>query len=895
MFKNFLVLAVLILVLSFNVDAAFKRDVYDYQGSNLRQKVNYSLLDANNVSVDEYFSLHGIMNTRLVMIIDESNLDLDAISVTNNNSLGAASIDLNNAEGDMVEVGVFSRTISQAVFPNFAGTNQSVGGMVCDNNGGGCFVASRNGGDILIGISPDSSLANIEFIAKFDNETSSMILQEELSLAPIRIDGGFGLALVSNESLVAGGIPHLKFARDADGNLMPTSADQNGVNNSFTYKMNSFGPLPKDWILNQTPENFSLEDYSPNSNQSIEFVFNITNYPKYCDYQQSKGFIVEGCKFFADTEGQGGPLLHTHNLEVHDTAVMHNGLNLFHDFDFVDRDDDDFDITWTNTSVRGKVHIRDQRFLEENITSFDVVINDFDNELSPFVSETIASEVGRDWRITLDTPDECFNDECAKANGGVEKILSFTGDTTFQNGAVASNNTRFLFYIATDLQTNDNLSLIIDDNIGNTSLLLNITTTTALTLYNVSIPAIFENKSNVTTSFFFNGQNVNSIVWVDQFRVTSEPAETIEFNEPYEGGKIVLGSDIDASNEVGFEKIKFVNNATQLSEFALNLIGPNLYFNGAPLNVSGGGGTSNHAALSNLEQANSGHTYALSNQELNIGSYNLTTTGRATVNEINITTPAVDCLSGTFQIGDDGLTRTCATVLADDVQPGDYPVGDYTYRGQVRIQDGSQPALVIGADTGGTTLTDATFKIGRMATPHYTLAEEDVGIFLTNNNPVANFLQIGGGSVLFNAVTQIDFFTAADITTVRGTERMSIESDGLISMFGDLNVNNVVFIDTFNNHTGINDLTPGEALDVNGNINVSAGFDICIKGGNCLSSATGNGTGGANATTSLPAENITSGTFLENYSFTNNVNFTENNITDITCVRYAGGMMTGKC
>jgi hypothetical protein len=57
--KKILFAIFILLMSSFVADAAFKRDVYDYQGSHLRQKVNYSLLDSDNITVDNILGGNG--------------------------------------------------------------------------------------------------------------------------------------------------------------------------------------------------------------------------------------------------------------------------------------------------------------------------------------------------------------------------------------------------------------------------------------------------------------------------------------------------------------------------------------------------------------------------------------------------------------------------------------------------------------------------------------------------------------------------------------------------------------------------------------------------------------------------------------------------------------------
>ena len=91
--------------------------------------------------------------------------------------------------------------------------------------------------------------------------------------------------------------------------------------------------------------------------------------------------------------------------------------------------------------------------------------------------------------------------------------------------------------------------------------------------------------------------------------------------------------------------------------------------------------------------------------------------------------------------------------------------------------------LNIGADNGApTTRTNSTVKVGAITSPHYTTAEENfTGMLLVGNTSV-NEVAIGGGTSTYNSATQIKFYTGANSTTVLGTERMRISSDGNIFM-----------------------------------------------------------------------------------------------------------------
>jgi excisionase family DNA binding protein len=78
--------------------------------------------------------------------------------------------------------------------------------------------------------------------------------------------------------------------------------------------------------------------------------------------------------------------------------------------------------------------------------------------------------------------------------------------------------------------------------------------------------------------------------------------------------------------------------------------------------------------------------------------------------------------------------------------------------------------------------TDATLKTSRIGVGHYTNAEEPFYWVTANGANGSNQLLLGGGTVLGNAATSIQFFTAANSITTTGTERMRIDSAGNVGI-----------------------------------------------------------------------------------------------------------------
>ena len=89
-------------------------------------------------------------------------------------------------------------------------------------------------------------------------------------------------------------------------------------------------------------------------------------------------------------------------------------------------------------------------------------------------------------------------------------------------------------------------------------------------------------------------------------------------------------------------------------------------------------------------------------------------------------------------------------------------------------------SLLVGSDTSSSALrTDATNKVGRIVTPHYTNAEQAATMMVLTCTSTASLLQFGGGTSLANATTSLNFFAAANTTTVTGTEMMRLTTAGV--------------------------------------------------------------------------------------------------------------------
>ena len=122
------------------------------------------------------------------------------------------------------------------------------------------------------------------------------------------------------------------------------------------------------------------------------------------------------------------------------------------------------------------------------------------------------------------------------------------------------------------------------------------------------------------------------------------------------------------------------------------------------------------------------------------------------------------------------------------------------------------------------TTADATTKYGAITGRHYTNSEENVtGMLITSNSSVTGgTVSIGGGISAANAVNNIILYTAANNTTLVGTERMRITSAG---------------------NVGIGTTGPTSKLQVNTGSDVNAQFGIDSFGSFKLGDVANNYTG----------------------------------------------------
>jgi hypothetical protein len=167
------------------------------------------------------------------------------------------------------------------------------------------------------------------------------------------------------------------------------------------------------------------------------------------------------------------------------------------------------------------------------------------------------------------------------------------------------------------------------------------------------------------------------------------------------------------------------------------------------------------------------------------GTASETFTGTTTfLSTIDVTT-SITTPSTTFALVNTTATTVnfagAATTLNIGVAGGVTTVlGGVVIKSITDIYGGAGMSLIIGSDAASnTTRTNATQKVARFGVPHYTNSEEPIATLNASAESSANRLIFGGGSAAMNSATNIAFHTAANNTTVTGTERLSISSTAI--------------------------------------------------------------------------------------------------------------------
>lgn len=119
---------------------------------------------------------------------------------------------------------------------------------------------------------------------------------------------------------------------------------------------------------------------------------------------------------------------------------------------------------------------------------------------------------------------------------------------------------------------------------------------------------------------------------------------------------------------------------------------------------------------------------------------------------------------------------TDQSLILGTVQTSD-AVNKLQIYGSCAIKSGNL-SLVLGADSGATTITNSTSKRGIIVCPHYTNANVALGMIAGFSNSGSSTVSIGGGTSVVNAATVVNIYTATSTNTTTGTLCTSWDANG---------------------------------------------------------------------------------------------------------------------
>lgn len=130
----------------------------------------------------------------------------------------------------------------------------------------------------------------------------------------------------------------------------------------------------------------------------------------------------------------------------------------------------------------------------------------------------------------------------------------------------------------------------------------------------------------------------------------------------------------------------------------------------------------------------------------------------------------------------------------DQIVSGDLQVdGDATVDTQALVKLGLSVSPTAQTTTAGriaiaNTASDSANKLGSIISPQWNNAHGTMVALHTLNTAGANIIRFGGGVTGLDAANTINFYTASAVNTAVGTNRMTINSAGLVSMLFDASV-----------------------------------------------------------------------------------------------------------
>ena len=106
------------------------------------------------------------------------------------------------------------------------------------------------------------------------------------------------------------------------------------------------------------------------------------------------------------------------------------------------------------------------------------------------------------------------------------------------------------------------------------------------------------------------------------------------------------------------------------------------------------------------------------------------------------------------------------------------------------LQDGAYTGgLILGANANSTASTNSAAKIGRISSPHYTSAEENIFVIGASSDGTINDIFYGGSAGVLNAATNHKFYTASTDTTTTGTLALTLDNSQNATFAGTVLIN----------------------------------------------------------------------------------------------------------
>lgn len=257
---------------------------------------------------------------------------------------------------------------------------------------------------------------------------------------------------------------------------------------------------------------------------------------------------------------------------------------------------------------------------------------------------------------------------------------------------------------------------------------------------------------------------------------------------------------------------------------------------GAATNVKGvvaevgsysGGTTATQAAIETFSENSAGTV----TDQYGLRVRDLAATGGTIVNRYGV---HIGAFSGSATTKDFAIYQVGTS--QNNYFAGKVGLGTTTPTAMLDVASGNGTGILLGAEVNSTNRGDNNIKVGRIGVPHYSNSEEPMALLMGDAGITRNEVYLGGGSTVMNTATQIRFFTAANKTTLLGTERMTIEDNGYVGVgntapsarlhVGDSSVTGGTTIAKFETATGVCSVTPNTGMSCSSDERLKKNFAL---------------------------------------------------------------------